>query len=155
MFLRDIIIVIVDGNSDFKGKMFIDNVRFINIFFEDISFESSFYDIVFKFYLKRVIKGILVFKYLLDRSIIRVEFVVFCVRILNLKIEKYDGRFFDVKSSVWYLDVVYIVYKNGLFGQEKNKFFFERIMKREEVVVLVIEVYKRLIGKIEVSLDDI
>lgn len=116
MFLRDIIIVIVDGNSDFKGKMFIDNVRFINIFFEDISFESSFYDIVFKFYLKRVIKGILVFKYLLDRSIIRVEFAVFCVRILNLKIEKYDGRFFDVKSSVWYLDVVYIVYKNGLFG---------------------------------------
>lgn len=153
--LRDIIIVIADGNSDFKGKMFIDNVRFTNILFEDISFESSLYDAVSKLYSKRVIKGTSAFKYLPDRSITRAEFAALCVRTLNLKIEKYDGRFSDVKSSAWYSDVVYTAYKNGLFGQEKNKFFPERIMKREEVAALAIEVYKRLTGKIEVSTDDI
>nr|AEL31246.1 endoglucanase Cel5A [bacterium enrichment culture clone FV-Cel5A] len=153
--LRDIIIVIADGNSDFKGKMFIDNVRFTNILFEDISFESSLYDAVSKLYSKGIIKGASAFKYLPDRSITRAEFAALCVRALNLKIEKYDGRFSDVKSSDWYSDVVYTAYKNGLFGQEKNRFFPERIMKREETAALAIEVYKRLTGKIEVSTDDI
>jgi len=153
--LRDIIIVIADGNSDFKGKMFIDNVRFTNILFEDISLESSLYDAVSKLYSKGIIKGASAFKYLPDKNITRAEFAALCVRALNLKIEKYDGRFSDVKSDTWYSDVVYTAYKNGLFGQEKNRFFPERIMKREETAALAIEVYKRLTGKIEVSTDDI
>ena len=153
--LRDIIIVIADGNSDFKGKMFIDNVRFTNILFEDISLESSLYDAVSKLYSKGIIKGASAFKYLPDKNITRAEFAALCVRALNLKIEKYDGRFSDVKSDTWYSDVVYTAYKNGLFKQEENRFFPERIMKREETAALAIEVYKRLTGKIEVSTDDI
>ncbi|WPX09365.1 cellulase family glycosylhydrolase [Anaerocellum danielii] len=153
--LRDIIIVIADGNSDFKGRMFIDNVRFTNILFEDISLESSLYDDISKLYSKGIIKGASAFKYLPDKNITRAEFAALCVRALNLKIEKYDGRFSDVKSDAWYSDVVYTAYKNGLFGQEKNRFFPERIMKKDEAAALAIEVYKRLTGKIEVSTDDI
>ncbi|ADQ07774.1 glycoside hydrolase family 5 [Caldicellulosiruptor hydrothermalis 108] len=153
--LRDVIVVIADGNSDFKGKMFIDNVRCTNVLFEDINFESSLYDAVAKLYSKGIIKGISAFKYLPDKNITRAEFAALCVRALNLKIEKYDGRFSDVKNDAWYSDVVYTAFKNGLFEQEKNRIFPERIMKREEAATLAIEVYRRLTGKIEVSTDDI
>lgn len=153
--LRDIIVVIADGNSDFKGKMYIDNVRFTNILFEDINFESSLYDAIDKLYSKGIIRGISVFKYLPDKTITKSEFAALCVRALNLKIEKYDGRFSDVKSGNWYSDVVYTAYKNGLFEIKENKFFPKNILKREEAVALAIEVYKRLTGKIEVSTDDI
>lgn len=153
--LRDIIVVIADGNSDFKGKMYIDNVRFTNILFEDINFENSLYDVIDKLYSKGIIKGISVFKYLPDKNITRAEFAALCVRALNLKIEKYDGRFSDVKSGNWYSDVVYTAYKNKLFEIKENKFFPENILKREEAVALAIEVYKRLTGKIEVNTDDV
>lgn len=153
--LRDIIVVIADGNSDFKGKMYIDNVRFTNILFEDINFENSLYDVIDKLYSKGIIKGISVFKYLPDKTITRAEFAALCVRALNLKIEKYDGRFSDVKSGNWYSDVVYTAYKNKLFEIKENKFFPENILKREEAVALAIEVYKRLTGKIEVNTDDV
>lgn len=153
--MRDIIVVIADGNSDFKGKMYIDNVRFTNILFEDINFENSLYDVIDKLYSKGIIKGISVFKYLPDKNITRAEFAALCVRALNLKIEKYDGRFSDVKSGNWYSDVVYTAYKNKLFEIKENKFFPENILKREEAVALAIEVYKRLTGKIEVNTDDV
>ncbi|BCS81905.1 cellulase family glycosylhydrolase [Anaerocellum diazotrophicum] len=153
--LRDVIVVIADGNSDFKGKMYIDNVRFTNVLFEDINFGSSLYDAVAKLYSKGIIKGISEFKYLPDKNITRAEFAALCVRALNLKIEKYDNRFSDVKSDSWYTDMVYTAYKNGLFEINGNKIFPENTMKREEVVALAIEVYKRLTGKIEVSTEDI
>ncbi|ADQ04043.1 glycoside hydrolase family 5 [Caldicellulosiruptor owensensis OL] len=123
--------------------------------FKDVSEDNIFYEHVVKLYSKGIIKGTSSSKYLPDKNITRAEFAALCVRALNLEIEKYDGSFSDVKSDTWYSDVVYTAYKNGLFGQEKNRFFPERIMKREETAALAIEVYKRLTGKIEVDTDDI
>ena len=124
--------------------------------FKDLNEDNIFYEQVVKLYSKGIVKGTLSSKYLPDKNITRAELAALCVRLLNLKIEKYDGRFSDVKSSDWYADVVYTAYKNGLFKQEEEKRFFpERITKREEVAALAIEVYKRLIGKLEVNVDDI
>uniref|UniRef100_A0A7C5V0F9 cellulase n=1 Tax=Caldicellulosiruptor owensensis TaxID=55205 RepID=A0A7C5V0F9_9FIRM len=123
--------------------------------FEDVNEDNIFYEHIVKLYSKGIIKGTPSSKYLPDRNITRAEFAALCVRALNLEIEKYDGSFSDVKSNIWYSDVVYTAYKNGLFKQKENKFFPEKTMKRKEMAYLAIEVYKRLTGKIEVDTDDI
>ncbi len=142
--LRDIIIVVADVNSDFKGRMYLDNVRFTNMLFEDVTPQTTGYEAISKLYSKKIVNGISTNLFGPEKAVTRAEVAAMAVRLLDLQEESYNGEFTDVSKNSWYANEVSTAYKAGIILGDGKYIKPEKAVTREEMAVFAMRIYRIL-----------
>lgn len=133
--LRDITIVVADGNSDFAGTMYMDNVRFEN------DSKTELNNAIQMLVSKGIIKSSDVKKINFNKSISRGEFLMWLVKTLDLN-AKYRSNFSDVHKKDSYYNSLGIAKALGITnGIGHNKFNPNKAISREDMLVFT---YKAL-----------
>lgn len=134
--LRDITIVVADGNSDFAGTMYVDNVRFEN------DSKTELNNAIAMLVSKGIIKNSDVKKINLNKSISRGEFLMWLVKTLDLN-AKYSVNFSDVHKKDSYYNSVGTAKALGITnGVGHNKFNPNKAISREDMLVLTFKALK-------------
>jgi Endoglucanase len=134
--IRDITLVVADGNSDFAGTMYLDNVRFEN----DSSSELA--NALQMLVSKGLIKNSDIKNINLNKSISRGEFMTWLVKTLDLN-AKYRSNFSDVRKKDSYYNSLGIAKALGITsGIGHNKFSPNKAISREDMIVFTFKALK-------------
>ncbi|WP_027085216.1 carbohydrate-binding domain-containing protein [Cohnella panacarvi] len=143
--LRDITVVVADVDSDFAGRMYIDNVRFGNA--PATAPHSSFVDVndwsaPFVQFLadRELVHGVGGQRYAPNREITRAEFVRLLAN-LNGADLRADARtgFSDVDSNDWFNGAVAWAVENGLIEGEAGRFHPNAALSRQDLAVILVK----------------
>nr|BAA12826.2 beta-1,4-endoglucanase [Ruminiclostridium josui] len=134
--LRDITIVVADGNSDFAGTMYLDNIRFEN------DSKTELNNSITMLVSKGIINNADVKKINFNSSISRGEFLMWIVKTLDLN-AKFSSNFSDVNKKGSYYNSVGIAKALGITsGVGNNKFNPNKAISREDMLVLTYKALK-------------
>lgn len=137
--LRDITLVIADVDSDFAGRMYMDNVRFGNAAkstFIDVKDESA----PFVQFLadRKLIQGVGGQRYAPSRAITKAEFVQMLANLNGASVQADASKLFsDVASSDWFNGAAAWAAENGLVQDADGKFNPNARLTRQELAVIL------------------
>lgn len=153
--LRDIIIVVADVNSDFKGRMYLDNISFTNVPFEDVGLQMNEYEAISKLYSKKVINGVSAKSFAPQKPVKKAEVAAMAVRLLGLQKENYTNEFADVDKNKWYADEIITAYKAGIISAGGRNLKPEEYITREEMAAVAVKTYKMLVKSKMENFDEV
>jgi len=124
--------------------MYLDNVRFTNMLFEDVTPQTTGYEAISKLYSKKIVNGISTNLFGPEKAVTRAEVAAMAVRLLDLQEESYNGEFVDVSKNSWYANEVSTAYKAGIILGDGKYIKPEKAVTREEMAVFAMRIYRIL-----------
>lgn len=95
-----------------------------------------------------IAKGIEDTKFYPDQSITRAQFAALLTRMLKLESTASENIFQDVPDNAWFKNDIAAAYKAGIItGKDKNHFFPDQKITREEMATIIARAYNYATGK--------
>jgi len=160
MDLRNMILIFADEQSDFAGKLYIDNVRMTTegaqsdepsqdhvTGFVDVSADYWAADVIKRMAELNIVAGIRADEFAPKQHVTRAEFAALVVRALGLTASE-QAPFADVDASKWYAEAVAAAYEAGIVsGRSADAFAPNATITREEMAVIIVKAYAHKSGE--------